>query len=325
MLAMSLAIEAAQEFEGATSPNPPVGAALVKSGIILGVAAHEIAGAKHAEASVIEKVLQSSGSEAIRGSTLYVTLEPCNHTGRTPPCVQAIIASGIQKVIIGARDPNPRVTGRGYETLVEKNIAVEMAPLWIQQKCKDLIAPFTKYSLRGLPLVVHKLAFRLEENGNYTMIPPQGSRKSTFTDEHSLRRAHLERRRSDALLTGMGTVLTDLPQFTVRHVPDHPQKKREIVVIADSKRAECASQKWLQWKKRQESLGFHVSIEPDIFHALSSLGNRGVLRVLLEAGPRLSSLAQNQDLCDKRLVFLSRPGLTDLVIEEDIIPQDREN
>jgi diaminohydroxyphosphoribosylaminopyrimidine deaminase/5-amino-6-(5-phosphoribosylamino)uracil reductase len=162
--------------------------------------------------------------------------------------------------------------------------------------------------------VVHKLAFQETEAGDLSMIPDPGEK--TFTSPDSLRLAHLERRQSDGILTGMGTVLADQPLFNVRHVPDHPGKTRFLAVIGDGGRLSAtAKATWDSWVTRQNASGFKVSLHASVPNALKALGDGGCLRVLAEAGPKLSEILRLSGLWQERLVVIKRRKLySDIIL-----------
>ncbi len=292
---MFLALSKAQEYLGATAPNPPVGACITKEGHILGMAAHVRAGESHAEVAAVEQVIHKFGKQALKGSSLYVTLEPCNHIGKTPPCTEAILKSGIEQVVIGCLDPNPHVLGGGAFFLEKQGIHVKQEVL--KDQCSALINPFRKWSTQGLPWVVHKRAFRLTLEGVLTMLPEP--KEKTFTLESSLQVAHQERKKSDAILISLKTVLVDDPLLNVRFVKDHENKKRFLAVINRAAR-ELPS----KWVKRQQMLGFEVFSYVCIESALQDLGKRGVHQVLVEVGPTLSKIIEENQFWDERLTFI---------------------
>ncbi len=292
------AIRLASSFRGATSPNPPVGAVgLDSDGMELAIACHEKAGEAHAEVKVIEQC-QSRGL-ASRLHTLIVTLEPCNHLGKTPPCTDILLKSAIKKVIIGSRDPNPKVQGGGLEKLKAGGIDVREGVL--QVECDKLIAPFKKWITQGIPWVTLKTAHNLDGN----MIPPQGSK--TFTSQSSLLLSHELRKRADAIVTGSETVLKDFPEFTVRNVPDHPDKKRYLCVLDRRKRV---PEEWFEKKTLQ---GFEVMRGHDFLDALQFLGSQGCLEVLIEAGPTLTQFILDQGYWDEHYRIQVQKGLEDQV------------
>ena len=304
--AMQEALNLAETFVGATAPNPPVGAAALDSnGKILSVQAHQRVGTPHAEALVFADLMTHGlFDEAVE---LIVTLEPCNHTGRTPPCVEGILRSKVKRVIIGSPDPNPRVAGGGAEALKRAGLEVKFLseferdsrnPTFSRDSlltslagCQKLIAPFTKLVTQGLPWVVIKTA--LDHQGS--MIPPTGQK--TFTQNGSLLLAHKLRKRSDALLTGSGTILADAPEFTVRHVPDHPERTRWLVVLDRRGRVSAS------WKNRAKLLGFQVILLGSLEEGFAFLGRQGVLQVLVEAGPELSRSVLESSFWDEHVLI----------------------
>ncbi|MCC6954207.1 MAG: bifunctional diaminohydroxyphosphoribosylaminopyrimidine deaminase/5-amino-6-(5-phosphoribosylamino)uracil reductase RibD [Deltaproteobacteria bacterium] len=283
---MTLALQEASLHIGRTAPNPPVGAtALGAGGILLATGAHEQPGTPHAEVVVLDRCR----AENIQVDTLVVTLEPCNHFGRTPPCTDAIIAAGVRRVIYGVRDPNPRVAGGGIEKLLAHGIVVEQIDASKRDECDILIQPFRKRITTGRPFVTVKTAHL----PGGSMIPPFG--RKTFTSPASIRFAHELRKRSDAIITGSGTVLADDPLFTVRAVADHPDKKRLLVIFDRRKRITPA------WEAAASSRGFEIIRHDDIEAALDDLGSRGCLEVLVEGGPSLAQSFLLQGLWDRHV------------------------
>ncbi len=298
--AFTLALEEAQEFVGATAPNPPVGAAALDAqGRVLGVAAHQKAGEPHAEAALLAELAAQRIETPI--DTLVVTLEPCNHTGRTPPCTQAIIAAGVRRVIYGVADPNPRVEGGGAGALRDAGIDVSALPEGsaLGEKCLELARPFIKWVTTGLPFVTVKTAHRADGSADSSamgsMIPPPGQK--TFTTPEALHIAHGLRKRCDAILTGSGTILADNPAFTVRHVADHFGKKRWLAILDRRRRVPV---KYLEYARGQ---GFTVILPDSLESALRELGASGVLEVLVEAGPLISQAVLAGDLWDRHVIL----------------------
>jgi diaminohydroxyphosphoribosylaminopyrimidine deaminase/5-amino-6-(5-phosphoribosylamino)uracil reductase len=199
------AIRLAAKARGRTSPNPMVGAVIVKNGEIISEDFHRRPGTSHAEALAIEKAGENS-----KGSTLYVSLEPCCHTEkRTPPCAKAIINAGIKKVIIGMKDPNPEVSGRGILELQGAGIVVKSGIL--EDKVKKLNEIYIKYITSGRPFVILKIAMTLDGK----IATPEGQSK-WITGENARRIVHRLRSRVDAIITAIGTVKADDPQLTSR-------------------------------------------------------------------------------------------------------------
>jgi len=270
---MSAALAEARQFIGATSPNPPVGAAaLDKSGRLLAVAAHKFAGGDHAEVALLKICREQNLLPQVE--TICVTLEPCNHHGRTPPCTNAIIGTGIKRVVIGAHDPNPHVTGGGIEKL--RGAGIEMVTGVLEEDCKQMIHTFAFHAETGKPWITIKRAF----DGSGSMIPPAGQK--TFTSHGALTLAHRLRKKSDVILTGSGTILVDQPLFTVRHVEDYPGKKRWLAILDRRGRVPDS------YTKAAEKNGFIPLIYQDVAAAIDDLERRGARDILVEAGPLLS-------------------------------------
>lgn len=297
--AFARAIAAATDYAGATLPNPPVGCALLDaSGEILAVEAHRKAGDLHAEARAIAACRAAGTVDRIH--TVVVTLEPCNHHGRTPPCTEAILSTPARAVWIAETDPNPRVEGGGAARLAAAGLSVRLLSelnhpnatrLVADADAERLIAPFAKWTTTGLPFVTVKQA--LDETGS--MIPPAGNK--TFTSEASLTLAHRMRRRADAILTGSGTILADSPEFTVRRLPEHPGKTRILAILDRSGRVPAD---YLAGAARR---GLRPVLFTDIGDALSRLGAEGVHEVLIEAGPTLTAAILSTDIWDEHVAI----------------------
>lgn len=313
------AIAEAVRFVGATAPNPPVGCAILDAeGEILAVAAHHRAGQLHAEALALHICREAGLLD--RAATALVTLEPCNHTGRTGPCTEAILASPVRTVWIGAADPNPRVAGGGEARLREAGLEVRRCNPQdeLGLDCAALIAPFALAARQGRPWITVKQA--LDASGS--MIPPAGAK--TFTGPDALLLAHRLRRATDAILTGMGTILADSPHFTVRHVPDHPDRRRILAIVDRSARLPDA------YRREAAARGFMLHTAPDIPSLLQKLGQEGVLWAMVEGGPRLLADIERHQLWDDwltirngardRLTVRTRTPDTPLRLIEGITP-----
>ena len=218
---MRLALRLACRALGRTAPNPAVGAVVVKNGRVIAQGYHRFAGAPHAEA----EALRRAGRRA-RGATLYVTLEPCNHVGRTPPCCEAILASGISRVVVGAVDPNPITNGRGIARLRRAGLRVTTGVL--ADESRRLNEPFWKAMRTGLPLVIAKVGQSLDGK-----IATAAGRSRWITSAAARRFGHELRSHVDAVLVGVRTVLQDDPRLTARGVPHAPG--RPLRVIVDSR------------------------------------------------------------------------------------------
>jgi len=201
---MRMACRLAEKAAGRTSPNPMVGAVLVRDGKIVGSGFHPFAGGDHAEIVAIKK----AGNKADR-ATLYINLEPCNHYGRTPPCTGSLIAAGVKEVVAGMEDPNPLVSGKGLRALARAGIKVRTGVL--HEECRVLNEAFTKLITRGVPFVTLKLAASLDGK-----IATATGDARWISCEESRATVHLLRNKYDAVVVGAGTVIADNPQLTCR-------------------------------------------------------------------------------------------------------------
>ena len=215
---MAAALAQARRGEGHTHPNPAVGAVVVKGGRVVGRGFHERAGAPHAEVVALREA-----GRAAKGATLYSTLEPCNHHGRTPPCVDAVLAAGIRRVVVASFDPNPLVSGKGLRRLRRAGVVVTTRVL--QPESDALNRPFFKYMRTGLPWVTLKAAVTLD--GKLATV---GGDSKWVTGEPARRQVHELRSRVDAVLVGAGTVEADDPQLTARI----PGGRNPLRVVLDS-------------------------------------------------------------------------------------------
>jgi diaminohydroxyphosphoribosylaminopyrimidine deaminase/5-amino-6-(5-phosphoribosylamino)uracil reductase len=218
---MKLALRLAARGAGWVSPNPMVGAVVVKGGEIVGRGYHRRAGLPHAEVEALRQA-----GDAARGADLYVTLEPCNHQGRTPPCTRAILAAGIKKVVMATRDPNPQVTGGGADFLVSRGVKTEVGLLGAQ--ARRLNEAWFKWVATGRPWVIAKAACSLDGKiATYT------GESQWLTGEAARAFGHRLRHQADAILVGLNTLLSDDPQLTTR-LPGR-RGKDPVRVILDSR------------------------------------------------------------------------------------------
>ncbi|HVF76583.1 MAG TPA: bifunctional diaminohydroxyphosphoribosylaminopyrimidine deaminase/5-amino-6-(5-phosphoribosylamino)uracil reductase RibD [Acidimicrobiales bacterium] len=269
---MRRAMTLAASVRASTSPNPWVGCVL-SSG-------HEGAtqppGGPHAEA-----VALAAAGEAARGATLWTTLEPCAHTGRTGPCTEAIVNAGVARVVVGIEDPDPQVAGRGVGQLRQAGIEVEVGVL--ADEVGDQLAPYLKHRRTGRPWVVLKLAATLDGG---TAAPDGTSR--WITGEAARADAHRLRADSDAVLVGAGTVRTDDPSLTVRHV----EGRDPLRVVLGSAPAEAKVQP-------------AVEVSGDLRTVLDDLGGRGVLQLLVEGGATVAHDFHAAGLVDRYVLYLA--------------------
>src|SRR3984893_18682391 len=228
---MEHALALARKGAGLASPNPMVGCVIVREGQIVGEGFHQYEWRDHAEIVA----LKSAGEKA-RGASLYVTLEPCNHTGRTGPCTVAIIPPGVKRVIVARDDPNPANSGRGFERL--RAAGIEVFAGVCEEAARRLNEPFACWIRTKKPFVTLKSAMTLDgqvalPGSGKSSAKTSGKRRSWITSEESRAEVHRMRHASDALLTGVGTILADDPLLTDRS--GLPRRRRLLRVILDSK------------------------------------------------------------------------------------------
>lgn len=314
---MKLALRLARQGAGRVSPNPLVGAVIVRGATVVGKGYHGRFGGPHAEINA----LRQAGSRA-NGATLYVTLEPCCHYGKTPPCTDAIINSGIAHVIVGMVDPNPAVSGKGIQKLRSAGIKVEIGIL--EEACRSLNEAFIKYITTKLPFVTLKAALTLDGN-----IATATGDSKWITCEQSRSLVHKIRTQVDAIMVGSGTVRADDPQLTVR-LPRLPKKtvKNPLRIIVDEKlriplrsnvlKPELAKGTLIvtaparanSRKARQiEAAGANILVVPlkkgliDLKSLMKKLAAMGIASLLLEGGSELNASALAEGLVDKIMFF----------------------
>jgi diaminohydroxyphosphoribosylaminopyrimidine deaminase / 5-amino-6-(5-phosphoribosylamino)uracil reductase len=306
-----LACRLAEKAAGRTSPNPLVGAVLVRKRKIIGSGFHQFAGGDHAEIIALKK----AGSNA-KGSTLYINLEPCNHQGRTPPCTRSLIAAGVKEVVAGMKDPNPLVSGSGLRALSRAGIQVRTGIL--EDECRTLNEAFTKFITRGLPFVTLKLAASLDGK-----IATVSGDARWISCERSRATVHRLRNRYDAVLVGAGTVVTDNPQLTCRiaggrnpwriildarlRIPltaeflRQPGSDKNIIITSNTAPRDKIS--------ALEDLGATVWRLPlregavPWLPVLKKLAKAGILSVLIEGGAITAASALKDKVVDKMLLF----------------------
>jgi len=320
---MRRALKLARKGEGSVSPNPMVGAVIVKDGRIIGEGYHECCGDHHAEINAIRKA-----TESIAGATFYVTLEPCSHQGRTPPCVKSLIAGKPARVVIGTTDPNPLVSGRGIKALKKSGIAVTVGVL--EEACQDLNEVFFKFISTGLPFVTLKYAQTLDGR-----IATATGHSHWISSPPSLRLAHALRATHDAILVGAGTVLADDPELTVRLV----KGKNPLRIVLDGNLCMPLTAKILRHQEQAQTL---VATSPDapadkfaalhemgietlcvdeatpgrinLKKLLRALGDRLIASLLIEGGAGVITAILKEGLAD-RLVVVVAPKIIGKGIE----------
>ena len=309
---MKRVLRLAAKGRGRTSPNPMVGALLVKGDKIIGEGYHAKAGTDHAEIVA----LRNAGKEA-REATLYLNLEPCTHYGKTPPCLPAVIEARVKRVVVGMEDPNPLVTGRGLEGLKQAGINVEAGVL--EKECRQLNEAFCKYIPRKEPFVILKAAATLDGK-----IATREGDSKWISGEMSRSLVHRMRDQVDGVVIGIGTVLRDDPLLTARikngrdpfrivldsqlRVPEEAKVIGEFpskTVIATTELG--AQDKMARLKKK----GVQVMVlesqqgRVPLKHCLSQLGEMGMMSLLVEGGSQVNSSFLEEGLIDKVLLFFS--------------------
>lgn len=310
-------LELARQGEGRTHPNPMVGAVVLDAkGRKAGEGYHARAGQPHAETIA----LKQAGDRA-RGGTLYVNLEPCNHTGRTPPCTRAIIEAGIERVICGTLDPNPMVAGSGRDELQNNRISVRYG--FLEEKCRVLNEAFFHFITNGKPFVTLKLAMTMDGK-----IATRSGESQWLTGEFSRQYVHHLRRKHDAILTTVETVIADNPKLTVRGIPLSPGEQPPVRVVIDRQFRMNPDEyhifeaddveTWVFTSKlghdrahaeRASELGARVieveetGVGLDLKAVLTYLGGEEITALLIEAGGRMAGHLMNQGLVNKLQLF----------------------
>ena len=276
MIFLESAFELAAESLGRAHPNPTVGAVIVHGADVVGKGVTEEYGGRHAEVVALD-----AAGERARGATIYVTLEPCNHTSMTSPCTDALLAAGVAKVVAGQRDPNPTVEGGGLDRLRDAGVEVEIAEGELAFRCRQQIAEWRTWVAERRPFVTYKVAATLD--GRVTSPDSRW-----VSGEESRRLVHVLRAASDAVAVGMGTVRWDNPRLDARDVPVLRQPRR------------------LAFGRGPLPEGSELELRPGpLREELESLAADGVQSLLLEGGPTLAAAFFEQDLIDKLLVFVA--------------------
>lgn len=307
---MSLAIDLARRGTGRTAPNPRVGCVIVKEDHIAGWGFHKAFGLPHAEAEALQRA-----GDAAKGSTLYVNLEPCSHYGKTPPCSGAIIKAGVSRVVAAMKDPDPRVSGRGFRMLREAGIDVDVGPC--ATEAAQINRGFIKRMIEGRPWVTLKAAMTLDGR-----IADESGWSKWISNEWSRKRAHILRTEHDAVLVGIGTVASDDPKLTVREVSGYSPR----VVLLDpslkvspganifryGKPLVIASTRADSRKVRVlENAGAGVILlpsekgSPALSDVLGCLADEGINELLVEGGSKVLGSFLSERLFDDVSLFVS--------------------
>lgn len=308
---MYRALGFAERAQGRSSPNPPVGAVVVLDGEIVGEGHTQPVGSWHAEVEALHHA-----RERARGATLYVTLEPCCHFGRTPPCTDAVLAAGVRKVVIAVQDPNPKVLGGGIAILRDAGIEVEIGDG--AAAAHDLLAGFESWIRTGLPLVTAKFAASLDGR----IAGPYGGGR--ITGKIASAEVHRRRNRLDAIIVGVGTVLTDDPRLTARPDDRYPADgKQPLRVIVDSTLRTPLTARL--FREPGATLVAYASGDPqaltatgaelvripggdgrvDLSALIKDLGARGCLNVQIEGGSTMLGAAFDAGLVDRVEAYIA--------------------
>jgi diaminohydroxyphosphoribosylaminopyrimidine deaminase / 5-amino-6-(5-phosphoribosylamino)uracil reductase len=310
------AIELADRARGHTSPNPLVGAVVVRDGEVIGEGFHARAGEPHAERMALTSCAQDPA-----GATMYVSLEPCCHQGRTPPCTQAILEAGISRVVVASDDPTPKASGRGLGILRDEGVRVEMAEEDIAHEARLLNQPFRKHARTGRPLVVFKSAMSLDGK-----VATATGESQWISGEASRARAHRWRAECDAVAVGIGTARSDDPLLTSR-VEGAGRQPRRIVFDSElglSPRSQlvrsaaeapvtviCSRASKRRPADQLRSAGVEVLVASGaneaarVADALVQLGEQGVQSILLEGGPHLAGVFLEAHEIDEARIFVA--------------------
>jgi diaminohydroxyphosphoribosylaminopyrimidine deaminase/5-amino-6-(5-phosphoribosylamino)uracil reductase len=309
---MNLALRLALKAKGMTSPNPMVGALVVKNGRIIGRGFHEKAGLAHAEIIALNEA-----GKNVKGATLYVTLEPCAHFGRTPPCIDRIIKSGIKEVIVGMIDPNPLNNGRGINLLKQNKIRVKVG--FLEEGLRKINEAFIKFITKGMPFVTVKVAESLDGK----IATRTGDSKWISSDKSRIY-AHRIRQRFDAVMVGVNTIIRDNPRLDAWFSQRQPAKivvdsqlsipqdasiftknSRVIIITLPAKPGQETENRKILAQKGQIVEVKEKAGQVNLRDALKKLARMGISNILMEGGGTLIGSLFDEGLVDKILFFIS--------------------
>jgi diaminohydroxyphosphoribosylaminopyrimidine deaminase/5-amino-6-(5-phosphoribosylamino)uracil reductase len=323
ILHMQRALRLAETARGQTSPNPIVGAVVVKDGVVCGEGFHAGPGLDHAEIAALKDAAGPDFQGRLCGATMYVTLEPCCHFGRTPPCTQALLAAGVSRVVVGAIDPSPQVDGCGLEELRLAGVQVDLCEGPLAWEARRQNGPFRKHAVTGLPFVCYKYAMTLDGR-----VATEAGSSRWISGDESRRWVHQLRAWSDAVLVGEGTLRADDPLLTVRDVPASRKPLRVLVDESLSAiRKDCAlvrsvgegpvlavHNETVSRERRDQVASWGVELavvasgpdgHPAPHQVALLLGARQIQSVLLEGGPRLAASWWDAGLIDQVVAFVA--------------------
>lgn len=287
---MHMAIRLAKKADGMTSPNPIVGAVIVRSGRVVGMGYHKRCGLPHAEVNAI----RDAGPKA-KGADLYVTLEPCDHFGRTPPCTGAIIKAGLKRVIIGAKDPNSVNNGRGIKRLKRSGIKVVTGVL--EEEARSINRPFEKYMKTGLPYVTLKMAQSIDGK-----IATRTGESKWITSVKAREYVQRLRSKSDAVMVGSGTLFKDDPSLLCR-IPGAKQPAR--VIVGGKRSIPSYAKIFRNAGKYKVFIAVSRKGRVDLKSLLKTLGRMGLINILAEGGGEIAASLVKAGLVDRYLFFVA--------------------
>lgn len=316
---MQLAIELARKGTGAVNPNPLVGAVIVKDGDIIGEGWHEYYGGLHAERNAIKNAKEKNYD--LTGATIYVTLEPCCHHGKTPPCTEAVIENKLGRVVIGSLDPNPLVAGKGIDILRKAGIKVESGVL--EKECDELNQVFFHYIKNKTPYVVMKYAMTLDGK-----ICTVAGNSKWITGEKARENVHKDRSRYMGIMVGVGTVVADDPELTCRADELEGVKRNPIRIICDTSLTTPLNSKLVETAKDTRTIiatacnyeqkqqlytdrGCELVVVDkkddhiDLNELMIKLGEMGIDSILLEGGSTLNYSAISSGIVNKVQAYIA--------------------
>lgn len=319
-------LELAERGRGGTRPNPIVGAVVVREGRVLGEGFHEAAGKDHAEVVALKAAAPGTAPPLfdgrLRGCTVYVSLEPCAHYGRTAPCADLLIRAGVARVVVAAVDPSDKVAGKGIQRLREAGMEVVVDDGDLSYRARRQNDPFRTWAVTGRPFVTYKYAATLDGR----VATPSGHSR-WISGEDSRRQVHEMRAAADAVLVGAGTLAADDPQLTARALPVSRQPLRVVVdgalsIARTSALAKtvgegpvlCVCSEAVPLERRREVAGWGIEVAAletgedghlDASAVAALLGSREIQDVLLEGGPRLAGAWWRAGLVDRVVAFLA--------------------
>ena len=333
---MQMAIELAKKGAGAVNPNPMVGAVVVQDGKVIGTGYHKYFGGPHAEVYALEEAAQNSND--LSNATIYVTLEPCSHYGKTPPCAEKIVKMGLKRCVIGSSDPNPKVAGKGVQIL--KNAGIEVTENVLKEECDKINQVFFKYIMTKIPYLFLKCAITLDGK-----IATKTGNSKWITNEIAREKVQFYRNKFMGIMVGINTVVLDNPSLTARiqngvnpfRVVVDPHLKidenckvvknnedEKTVIITSQKNqfvqnSENINDKDFEIKMKQKRLSQNnkvkfIFLDKEKFsfkEMLEEIGKMGIDSVLLEGGESLISLAFKEEVIDAGEIFVANKILGD--------------